>query len=110
VRICDGVDDREPEPCAGGIAGSATETLESARDETRRKTFSLVDHVQFDDAGTFDRLEPHRPCSVAQGVLDEVRQRLLESPSIGKHLDARRNDDFEVASRIVGSPAKACCN
>jgi len=108
VRICDRGNDREAQPGAGCVAGPTAETLERTRHEIPRKSLSLVDDVQFEGAGMLGGFEPHGPCSVAEGVLDEVAKGLLEPPPVGEHLGAHWSNDLDLASRVVGSPAETC--
>jgi len=107
VRSCDRGNDREAQPGAGSIAGSTAEPLERARYEIRRKPLTLVDDMQFEGAVVFGGFEPHGSSAVAQGVLDEVAERLLEPPPVGEHLGPRRNNDLDLSTRIVSAAAEA---
>ena len=110
MRIRDRRNDRKAQPGSGCVARAAAEPLERARDEARGKALSLVDDVQLERAGTLRRFEPHRPGSVAQGVLDKVSERLLEPPPVRKHLDARGNNDLDLTLRVIRAPSKPCRN
>jgi hypothetical protein len=66
--------------------------------------------VELEEAVTLTGFEPHGPGSVPQGVLDEVPKRLLEPPPVGEHLEARGNNDLDLALRIGRAPAEPCRN
>src|SRR5690348_13881816 len=91
VRGGDRGHDREAEPGAAARAGAVCtgEPLEGVLDEVRRKAGPLVRHVEFDRVASRDRTQGDLPGAVAQRVVDQVRERLLESGRIAPHVEPR---------------------
>src|SRR5262249_15571427 len=79
---------RQPEPCAGAVASAAAaaEPLERVPDESRIKACPRVRHVQLCPAVGSVNGQLHLARPVAQRVVDEVAERLLEAKPVA--LDA----------------------
>jgi len=101
-------DDREAEArsaAASALLGSA-EALESMRRESGREARPVVHHVQLECVPLARCADPDRARSVAQRVLDEVAERLLQSKAIDPKLDVRRAD-LERPAGIPRPPLEA---
>lgn len=79
VRDCG--DDRQPEPdpAAASARVAAREAFEGALLEAGRETGTLVDDMQLESVVRAGRTDRNRPIAVAQCVLDEVGERLLDA-------------------------------
>ena len=84
VSSRDDVDDGETEPgaCAGARLVAPAESLERVRDELRSEARPLVADVELDVTVPPLRLQADAAATVAQGVLDEVAECLLNAQAI----------------------------
>src|SRR5205085_12145445 len=98
--------DREPEARAAATpaAGGAAEALERAVEEPGRKAAPLVAHVQLDGGLPHAGFEHDRAVAVAECVLDEVAERLLEAQPVALELETRRCVDGERPPRLLRPP------
>src|SRR5947209_736463 len=73
--------DRQPESGTGAATAriTAAEALECMREELRRKALPLVADKQRSETIIGARREPHGARTMAQRVVDEIAERLLES-------------------------------
>jgi len=88
-----------PEPPRAGVV-DAREALERGRDELRRKAGPLIVHAQPERVVALSARQVDLAGAVAQRVLDEIAERLLESARIGRHADRRTGD----RTPVVGPP------
>ncbi len=104
----DQVDDREAEPGAALAAGlvGAAEALERPLEEAGRKARAVVADVQLDAPVRRARPEPDRALAVAERVLDQVVERLLEPQPVAGE-DDRAAVDLEAAAGLVGAHGEA---
>ena len=72
-----------PEPSATITSGEA---LERVLKERGREAWAFVDDVECNPAGRTREGEADVTASVAQGVVDHVRERLLESEAVATKL------------------------
>src|SRR4051794_10734064 len=91
VRPCDRSDDREPEPGSGAYACvvGATEPVERFLEEIRGDACALVADVKLERAIGRGGAQGDLSLPVAQGVVDEVAERLLD-PQAVERCDERR--------------------
>src|SRR5581483_11238777 len=109
VCVCDGGDDCEPKAHPRGAAGpvATAEPLESPIQELGRKTLSLVGDAYHDLATGHGCFETNVACAVAECVLDEVGERLLESSPVDQRGEVVRSFDLDRASGVFAAPVKA---
>src|ERR687891_210075 len=97
VGAGDRVDDGEAE--AGAVAGArrvdAAEALERMSKKRGREALSFVADAKDDPNVLAGGVEPDLPASVAEGVIDEVAERLLEPEPVYLHLAFRRLADLD---------------
>jgi hypothetical protein len=110
VGARDPVDDRKAEACssvAARLVGSA-EALECVLEEGRRESGAVVQHVQLDVGVPALRAEDDGSPAVAERIVDEVAERLLQAEPVG--LERRRATAFDrdrtVAAEAAGDAAK----
>src|SRR4051812_47490317 len=103
-----GADDREPETAAAVAAARAraAEALEGARDECRREPGSAVAHQHLDLSVARLQAEGDRTRPVAQGVVDDAADRLIEAQPIGSYLH-RRPLDLDCPTFVLGPASEA---
>src|SRR3954451_14682174 len=109
VGLGDGLHDREPE--AGSLGGSggvgAPEALERMRQELGREPAALVADVDLDSPVLGSRPNAHRPLPMAQRVLDEVPECLLDAHAVALDCGLRGVVEPQrpsVALRAVAQP------
>src|SRR3954467_6604236 len=110
VPARDGADDGQPEPGAAPAARvvGAREAVEGAGGEARREAGPVVTHVELDpvDAGLCGHRD--RAASVADRVVHEVAERLLEATWIGAHDELLGRGDRDARGGpglLVAAPA-----
>ena len=86
----DGVDRKsESRPATAPSLVGAREALERTRQDVRRETRAFVAHSQLDSAVAALGLETDGSTPVAQGVVDEIAERLLEAKPVADELLVR---------------------
>src|SRR4029453_8746048 len=70
--------------------------LERERQEVLSEAWPLVDDVQLSGAVLRDRGDRDVPASVAEGVVDEIRERLLEVQPVGRQHDRLAGVDGDL--------------
>lgn len=108
--MCDCGHDRQAEPGTASGSVRAAEPREGAFEEVRRKPFALIGDVQDQCAGVLDYFKSSCACAVAECVLDEVGERLLESPTVDERDQIGPRCYLDRASRVGRSAAKAGCD
>src|SRR5581483_859975 len=98
--------DCEAEAHTGRLARSlgAAEALEGVRDKLRREAGAVVADPELECSVLLGGLEPYRACAVAERVLDEVGQRLLQPPPVAAHDHAASRDDLDRPAGLQCSP------
>src|SRR5207248_2390496 len=91
VGLCDRPDDRKAEPGAAAAARGIRprEALEGALEERGREAVPVVADVQLDPAVDVAGLERDRVAAVAERVVDEVSERLLQPEPVAADARAR---------------------
>jgi hypothetical protein len=109
VRPRDGVDDREPETASAATACvvAPREAFEGARSDLGRESPSLVPDVELDHLTGPPGADRDRPVAVAERVVDEVAERLLEPEPIRRDLDASRDLDRDPSALARRALAEA---
>lgn len=77
------------------------------REKVRREARALVSYVELDHAVPFLGTEQHDTRAVGERVVDEVPERVLETPSIGACLEGASVCDVDRAADLPGAGCKA---
>src|SRR2546427_4128546 len=90
VGLADGTDDREPETGAGAFTSDLwpRETLEGSFQEDGRKAVPLIGDVELDDVVGRSGDELHIAAAVAECIVHEVGERLLEPETVAANREA----------------------
>jgi hypothetical protein len=106
--MCDHLDDGEPEPGSGFTLAVATaEALEGMLEELRREAGAFVGDVELEGAVRSRNGESNLAVAVAECILDEVGESLLEAETIAVQRLAGLDPTRDRSSRCLGSPLEA---
>src|SRR5919197_2849858 len=105
----DELHNRQAEPCAAAGAPRlrAAEALERVRDELGRNAGAVVEDVELGLSVVGADDEVDRAAAVAERVLDEVRERLLDSRNVDVQREAVARGDRERTAALAGAHAEA---
>src|SRR6266540_3962196 len=108
VGLGDHPDDRQPKPGARAFASrlGAAETLERALEEGRRKPVTLVLDVELHGPVDRRRAQVHAAAAVAERVVDEVAERLLEAKAVAADDHSRGGFVGEWPRTLLRAPPK----
>ena len=110
MSVCNCCHDRESEPGTGPGAVSPAEPLEGEVEELRRKPLPRVRDVEHKRAWSPDCFEPDGARAIAECVLDEVRERLLESPPVDERDEIGGGRYLDRSVCIGRAAAKTGCD
>src|SRR5437867_3989768 len=104
VRSRDRGDDRQPKSAsrAAACAVGAAEAVERVLEEVVRNARALVEHVQLERAVGRSRAERDRSAAVAERVVDQVAERLLDAEPVECGDERRARGGGDLARVVPG--------